>query len=102
MIVVVLWRHFFSSAFRRGEPRDLPAPMPAVSHTPGPSLFTPVDQGRFDTWIYQAYRTGKGYPVLYCWVPNAFVADMQAAMDVHVLDNYEWVDVEQLLPDYQQ
>ncbi|MBC9909308.1 hypothetical protein [Chitinophaga varians] len=55
-----------------------------------------------DTWIYQAYRIGKGYPVLYCWVPNAFVADVQAAMDVHVLDNYEWIDVEQLLPDYQQ
>ncbi|NML40125.1 hypothetical protein HHL17_23200 [Chitinophaga sp. G-6-1-13] len=53
-----------------------------------------------DTWIYLTPQTRTAYPTLYCWVPTIFEEAMQTAMDVHVLDSYEWVDIAELLPDY--
>lgn len=53
-----------------------------------------------DTWIYLTAGARGTNPVLYCWVPTPFIAAMQGAMDVSCTDNYEWVAIDLLLPDY--
>ncbi|RBL90024.1 hypothetical protein [Chitinophaga flava] len=50
-----------------------------------------------DTWFY---LSGNGYNnyILYCWVPTAFEPLMQEAQSIEILDNYDWPDLKQLLP----
>lgn len=55
-----------------------------------------------DTWIWLSGGPDGSNPILYCWVPNPFVAAMQGAMDVSCMANYEWTDIGQLLSDYKQ
>lgn len=55
-----------------------------------------------DTWIYLTAGISGSNPVLYCWVPAPFVAAMQGAIDVSCIGNYEWADIDLLLPDYKQ
>lgn len=55
-----------------------------------------------DTWIYLTVGTKGGNPILYCWVPTPFVAAMQGAIDISCIENYEWADIDLLLPDYKR
>ncbi len=38
-----------------------------------------------DTWFYLTHH------YLYCWIPNLFIEKMQGAMDVEMLDSYQWI-----------
>jgi len=39
-----------------------------------------------DTWFYVT----KKY--LYCWIPTLFLDKMQDAIDVEILNSYEWLE----------
>lgn len=55
-----------------------------------------VDEGDvppIDTWFYlREQMPGFDWPVLYCWIPDAFEPVMQNAIDVEMLASYHWLD----------
>lgn len=49
-----------------------------------------------DTWFFLKrdyyHSGGRCDQVLFCWIPKAFEAKMQIAIDVEILDSYRWLD----------
>ena len=55
-----------------------------------------VDEGDvppLDTWFYLRERVpGFEYPILYCWIPQAFQELMQHTISIEIMDSYHWLD----------
>lgn len=55
-----------------------------------------MDAPPIDTWFYlmRDYDHGERRcaQTLFCWIPKAFEAMMQRAIDVEILDSYRWMD----------